>query len=93
MTGGKPTGEWLLSFIKENAFAVTVAIFAAYSWFSSSNATLTARVNDMDRKVSEHTATLKARSRFVNDATNQLNYLCTTTQTCRALYAPIVVPE
>jgi len=31
--------------------------------------------------------------RFVNDATNQLNYLCTTAKTCRQLYAPIAVPE
>lgn len=93
MTSGKPTGEWLLSFVRENAFAITVAIFAAYSWFSSSNAALAGKVDRLEQEVRDHRATLKARARFVNDATNQLNYLCATTATCRQLYAPIAVPE
>lgn len=87
------TGEWLLGFLKENAFAVIVAIFAAYSWFQSSNATLAGKVELLEREVSEHKDTLKKRGRFVSEATYQINYLCTTAPTCRQLYAPIAVPE
>lgn len=93
MTSGKPTGEWFLAFIRENAFAITVAIFAAYSWFSSSSAALAGKVERLEAKVNEHEAILKARARFVNDATNHLNYLCATTPSCRQLYAPIAAPE
>lgn len=54
---------------------------------------LEGRVNEISAVVADQRAILKARGRFVNDATNQLNFLCTTAQTCRQIYAPIVVPE
>lgn len=94
MTGSvKPTGEWLLAFLRENAFAIMVAIFAAYSGFQSSNATLAGKVERLEAEVAEQRAILKSRARFVNDASNQLNFLCATASTCRQLYAPIVAPE
>lgn len=93
-TSESRTGEWLLGFLKENAFAIMVAIFAAWSWFQSSNATLTGKVEELEREVADHRAALKARSRFINDATNQLNFLCTATSGCRVYYpVPIVAPE
>lgn len=93
MTSARPTGEWLLTFIRENAFAMLVAVFAAYSWFQSSNATLSGKVERLESEVAEQRVVLKSRARFVNDATNQLNFLCHTKPECRALYSPIAVPE
>lgn len=93
-TGENRTGEWLLGFLKENAFAIMVAIFAAYSWFQSSNATLTSKVERLETEVADHRVALKARGRFVNDATNQLNFLCTATPGCRLYYPQLIVaPE
>lgn len=93
-TSENPTGEWLLGFLRENAFAIIVAIFAAYSWFQSSNATLTGKVERLEGEVSDHRAALRMRARFINDATNQLNFLCTATPGCRVYYPqPIVAPE
>lgn len=51
------------------------------------------RLKAIEGGMVEQAGTLKSRGRFVNDATNQLNYLCATKPECRALYAPIVVPE
>lgn len=92
-TSENRTGEWLLGFLRENAFAIIVAIFAAYSWFQSSNATLAGKVERLEREVEGHRILLKNRGRWVNEASNQLNYLCATAANCRALYAPIAVPE
>jgi hypothetical protein len=92
-TSESRTGEWLLGFLKENAFAIMVAIFAAWSWFQSSNATLTGKVEVLEREVANQRDALRKRDRFINDATNQLNFLCATAPTCRQLYAPIVAPE
>lgn len=92
-TSGKPTGEWLLSFARENAFALIVAVFAAYSWFQSSNATMIGKVERLESQVAENRVTLKERGRFVREATYQINFLCTRTTDCRALYSPIAVPE
>jgi len=92
-TSENRTGDWLLSFLRENAFAIIVAIFAAYSWFQSSNATLAGKVEQLEREVEGQRIQLKSRGRWVNEASNQLNFLCTTTSNCRALYSPIAVPE
>ena len=92
-TSESRTGEWLLGFLKENAFAIMVAIFAAWSWFQSSNATLTGKVEVLEREVANQRDALRKRDRFINDATNQLNFLCATAPTCRQLYAPIAAPE
>lgn len=55
---------------------------------------LAGRVRAMETRGEQHEAILKARARFVNDATNQLNYLCTATKGCRTFYPqPIAVPE
>lgn len=93
MTGGRPTGEWLLTFLRENALTIVLGVAMAYGWFSSNNAALVAKIATLEAQVAEQRAMLKARGRFVNDATNQLNFLCATAQTCRQLYAPIVAPE
>lgn len=93
MTGGRPTGEWLLTFLRENALTIVLGVAMAYGWFSSNNAALVAKIATLEAQVAEQRDMLKARGRFVNDATNQLNFLCATAQTCRQLYAPIVAPE
>lgn len=54
---------------------------------------LDGRVTMIEAQVKDQRLTLKARGRFVNDAANQLNFLCATAATCRQLYAPIVAPE
>ena len=54
---------------------------------------LEGRVVALERVQGEHAALLRVRGRFVNDATNQLNFLCATAATCRQLYAPIEAPE
>lgn len=54
---------------------------------------LEGRVKAIERVQGEHTDLLRVRGRFINDATNQLNFLCATAATCRQLYAPIVAPE
>lgn len=51
------------------------------------------RLEKLEGENAQQADTLKKRGRFVNDSTNQLNYLCATKPECRALYAPIVVPE
>lgn len=93
MTGGRPTGEWLLAFLRENALTIVLGVAMAYGWFSSNNAALAFKIATLEAQVAEQRAMLKARGRFVNDASNQLNFLCATAQTCRQLYAPIVAPE
>lgn len=93
-TSENRTGDWLLGFLRENAFAIMVAIFAAYSWFQSSNATLAGKVERLEGEVAEHRSTLKARARFVNEATNQINYLCAAVSGCRTYNPhPIAAPE
>lgn len=54
---------------------------------------LEGRVKAIERVQGEHSALLRVRGRFINDASNQLNFLCATAATCRQLYAPIVAPE
>lgn len=54
---------------------------------------LDGRLKLVEGIVIEHRAMLKGRGRWVNEASNQLNFLCTTTSNCRALYSPIAVPE
>lgn len=54
---------------------------------------ISGRMSEAEAKLHAHDSTLKSRARFVNEATNQLNYLCTTAKTCRQLFAPIEVPE
>lgn len=54
---------------------------------------LEGRVVLIESEVALHKAALRERGRFVNDATNQINYLCATAKACRQLYAPIVAPE
>lgn len=54
---------------------------------------LDGRVTLIEATVKDHHAVLKARTRFVNEVTNQLNFLCATAKTCRQLYAPIAAPE
>ncbi|MBB6424930.1 hypothetical protein [Sphingopyxis sp. JAI128] len=93
MTSGRPTGEWLLAFLRENALTIVLGVAMAYGWFTSNNAALVNRIAILEAQVAEQRATAKARSRFDNAATNQLNFLCATASTCRQLYAPIVAPE
>lgn len=93
MTSARPTGEWLLTFLRENALTLVLSVAMAYGWFTSNNAALASRISDLEREVKEQRAVIKARTRFVNDSTNQLNFLCATAPTCRQLYAPIVAPE
>lgn len=93
MTSGSLTGEWLLTFLRENALTIVLGVAMAYGWFTSNNAALVAKIATLEAQVSEQRAMLKGRARFVNDATNQLNFLCATASTCRQLYAPIVAPE
>ena len=93
MTAGRPTGEWLLAFLRENALTIVLGVAMAYGWFTSNNAALVNRIVELERQSTEYRAILKSRGRFVNEATNQLNYLCATASTCRQLYAPIVAPE
>lgn len=93
MTGVRPTGEWLLTFLRENALTLVLSVAMAYGWFTSNNAALAGKIAELERDVAEHRVILKARARFVNDSTNQLNFLCATAPTCRQLYAPIVAPE
>ena len=92
MTGGRLTGDWLLAFLRENALTLVLGLAMAYGWFTSNNAALVNRIDQLERQNAEHRAILKTRARFVNDATNQLNFLCATAATCRQLYAPIVAP-
>ncbi len=54
---------------------------------------LDGRVTIMEAQMKDQRIMLKERGRFVNDATNQINFLCATAATCRQLYAPIVAPE
>lgn len=54
---------------------------------------LDGRLKLVEREVEGHRFLLKNRGRWVNEASNQLNYLCATAANCRALYAPIAVPE
>lgn len=93
MTSTRPTGEWLTAFLRENALTLLLAVAMSYGWFTSNNAALVGRIDRIERENAENRAILKARTRFVNDATNQLNFLCTTAPTCRQLYAPIAAPE
>lgn len=93
MTSGRPTGEWLLAFLRENALTIVLGVAMAYGWFTSNNAALVNRIDHLERQNAEYRTILKARARFVNDATNQLNFLCATDKSCRQLYAPIVAPE
>ena len=93
MTSARPTGEWLLTFLRENALTLVLSVAMAYGWFTSNNAALASRISDLEREVKEQRSVIKGRTRFVNDATNQLNFLCATAPTCRQLYAPIVAPE
>lgn len=93
MTGARPTGEWLIAFARENALTLVLSVAMAYGWFTSNNAALANRIADLEHEVKDQRAIIKARGRFVNDASNQLNFLCATAQTCRQLYAPIVAPE
>ena len=51
------------------------------------------RVSALETGFVAHSDKLRQRGRFVNEASNQLNFLCATTANCRALYAPIVAPE
>lgn len=54
---------------------------------------LDGRLAIVEGEVKAHRVTLGGRGRWVNEATNQLNFLCYRTAECRALYAPIAVPE
>ena len=92
-TSESRTGEWLLTFLRENALTLILSVAMAYGWFTSNNAALANRIADLEHQVKEQRDIIKARGRFVNDATNQLNFLCATAPTCRQLYAPIVAPE
>lgn len=60
---------------------------------AQSTEVLESRLRAVEARGEAHEAILKGRARFVNDATNQLNYLCATTPSCRQLYAPIAAPE
>lgn len=51
------------------------------------------RVSALESASVAHGDKLRHRGRWVNEASNQLNYLCATTPNCRALYSPILVPE
>ena len=54
---------------------------------------LMSRIQTIEATVKDHHLTLKARARFVNEATNQLNFICHREPECRALYTPIAVPK
>lgn len=51
------------------------------------------RLKLVEQAVATHTDVIRLRGRWVNEASNQLNYLCATAANCRALYTPIAVPE
>lgn len=95
--GGPTSGGWLLTFIRENAFPLIVAVFAAYSWFVSSNATLAGKIDALDRKLDRIEATANTNSRliegrrqFMNETAVRLNAMCDRDDKCR--HEPMMVP-
>lgn len=90
MTGGKPTGEWLLTFLRENALTIVLGVAMAYGWFSSNNAALASKIAALETQV----ALLKKQARMNGKVREQINFLCTATPGCRTDYRrPIEEPE
>lgn len=88
--------------IRDAALGITLAISSGSAAMTVVDRTtgsaksaeqLDGRLKLVEGMVIEHRAMLKGRGRWVNEASNQLNFLCTTTSNCRALYSPIAVPE
>lgn len=86
-------GEWLLAFLRENAFAVLIGIFVAWNSFTNDRATLIGKIELLEHQVAELKAVSKNRGRFVIEARDQVNYLCRTNEGCRVIYSPIAAPE
>ncbi len=98
MTEETKKGEWK----RDLALGVTLAISAGSATMTVIDRTtgsaksaeqLDNRLVRVEDLVNEHHAMLKGRGRWVNDASNQLNFLCHSTPECRTIYAPINVPD
>lgn len=84
-----PNPDSIAALIRQNAWAILVAGFAAYHAFIGQGA----KIERHDKDIHIIERKLEGRRVFVGDSAAIINYLCEQDEGCRERYAVVKVPE